>query len=145
MAYKASIVAEHAYKPRPSIGGPHDVVEILRAAGDFEPFEQERFFAILLDHRNHAVGCHLIAQGTLGATLVHPRDVFRAAVRNNAARIIVTHCHPSGDPEPSREDREFTRTLVAAGKLLGIEIIDHVVVGRGYTFASFKARGELES
>jgi DNA repair protein RadC len=102
----------------------------------------ERFFALLLDGR-HRVLCDLVvSQGTLTASLVHPREVFRAAVREAAAALVLVHNHPSGDPSPSREDREVTDRLARVGELLGIRVIDHVVVAeRG--FYSFREAGEL--
>ena len=96
-----------------------------RLIGD-EP--QEAFGAILLDAQHKLIGWREVSRGTLTSSLVHPREVFREAITLNAAALIVVHCHPSGDPTPSREDRAVTERLVAAGKLLGIPVLDHVVV-----------------
>lgn len=104
--------------------------------------EHERFFALLLDSRHCVIGERLISQGTLTASLVHPREVFLPAVRATAAAIVVVHNHPSGDPSPSAEDRVVTRRLDEAGRLLGIRVLDHVVVAeRGYY--SFREAGEM--
>jgi DNA repair protein RadC len=84
-----------------------------------------------------------VSQGTLTASLVHPREVFRAAVQAAAAAVVLVHNHPSGDPTPSQEDHEVTRRLVAAGEVLGIRVVDHVVVADG-GFHSFKESGEIE-
>ncbi len=106
--------------------------------------EHERFLAILLDSRHCVLGERLISQGTLTASLVHPREVFRPALRASAAAIVVVHNHPSGDPAPSGEDREVTRRLEKAGRLIGVRVLDHVVVAeRGYF--SFRESGEMES
>ncbi len=105
--------------------------------------ERERFLAILLDSRHRVLREVTISQGTLTASLVHPREVFRAAVRESAAALVLVHNHPSGDPAPSSEDREVTRRLCEAGQIVGIRVLDHVVVAeRGYF--SFCEAGEME-
>ena len=105
--------------------------------------ERERFLVILLDSRHRVLREVTISQGTLTASLVHPREVFRSAVRASAAAVVLVHNHPSGDPAPSGEDRQVTQRLVEAGKIVGIRVVDHVVVAeRGYF--SFCEAGELE-
>jgi DNA repair protein RadC len=95
---------------------------------------QERFFVVLLDGRHRVMRHELVSQGTLTASLVHPREVFRPALREAAAALVLVHNHPSGDPTPSREDREVTERLVRAGEILGVPVVDHVVVAeRGYS------------
>lgn len=95
---------------------------------------QERFFTVLLDGRHRVIRHALVSQGTLTASLVHPREVFRPALREPAAAVVLVHNHPSGDPTPSREDREITDRLVRAGEILGVPVLDHVVVAeRGYS------------
>ncbi len=97
---------------------------------------------ILLDGRNRVIGESQISQGTLTASLVHPREVFRPAIRSAAAALVLVHNHPSGDPEPSAEDLNVTHRLVEAGEIVGIRIVDHVVVAdRG--FYSFQEHGQL--
>ena len=93
--------------------------------------EQETFLALLLDGKHRLLRAVRVSEGTLTTSLVHPREVFRAAVRESAAAVIVVHNHPSGDPEPSQEDLEVTRRLREAGVLLGIPLLDHVIVGEG--------------
>ena len=94
---------------------------------------QERFLVVLLDGRHRVLRQELVSQGTLTASLVHPREVFRPALRESAAALVLVHNHPSGDPTPSREDREITERLMRAGEILGIPVLDHVVVAeRGY-------------
>ncbi len=104
--------------------------------------KREMFHAVLLDSKNRLVLDLRISVGSLGASLVHPREAFRPAVREAAAAVIFLHNHPSGDPSPSREDREVTRRLQRAGELLGIPVLDHVIVGRD-SYYSFADAGEL--
>lgn len=93
----------------------------------------ESFWALMLDSRGGVIAMHKVAQGTLTACVVHPREVFAHAIRARAAHVIVVHNHPSGDPEPSPEDLIVTENLTEAGRLMGIPVIDHVVVARaGY-------------
>lgn len=95
--------------------------------------QQERFLVLLLDGRHRLIREELVSYGTLTASLVHPREVFRPALRACAAAVILVHNHPSGDPTPSPEDREVTRRLARAGEILGVAVVDHVVVAeRGY-------------
>lgn len=102
--------------------------------------EQEQFRAILLDARNGVISIELISVGTLDSSPVHPREVFKMAVRKNAAAIIVAHNHPSGDPTPSEADVLVTRRLAETGRLLGIEVLDHLVIGDN-RYVSFKELG----
>lgn len=104
--------------------------------------KKEQFHCLLLDARNRYLRGLRVSEGTLTSSLVHPREAFRAAVRESASAVIFAHNHPSGDPSPSREDMELTRRLCEAGKVLGIRVLDHVVVGsdRYYSFAD---EGEL--
>lgn len=104
---------------------------------------QERFAVLLLDGRHRLIRQETVSQGTLTASLVHPREVFRPALREAAAALILVHNHPSGDPTPSPEDREVTRRLARAGELLGVRVLDHVIVAeRGY--CSLREEGLLE-
>ncbi|MEE2641364.1 MAG: DNA repair protein RadC [Planctomycetota bacterium] len=91
--------------------------------------KQEEFHIVSLDTKNRVIASHQITVGTLDASLVHPREVFRAAIKDAASSILLVHNHPSGDPTPSREDISVTRRLESAGKLIGIDVIDHVVLG----------------
>ncbi len=102
----------------------------------------EVFAIVLLSTRHHVVAYHEVSRGTLNSTLVHPREVFKAALLANAAALVLAHVHPSGDPSPSRDDIELTRRLAAAGTLLGIDVLDHIVVGHG-RYASFRELGLL--
>lgn len=100
---------------------------------------KEHFKLILLNTRNRVIRIAHVSTGTLNASLVHPREVFKEAIRHSAASVIIAHNHPSGDTEPSSEDLRITKKLVEAGRLLGIEVLDHVIVGKGRPF-SFKER-----
>lgn len=101
------------------------------------PEKRESFHVLLLDSKNGLMAKTRISQGSLGASLVHPREAFRPAVMAAAAAVIFVHNHPSGDPSPSREDHEVTARLRDAGTLMGIPVLDHVVVAAGgyYSFA----------
>lgn len=101
---------------------------------------REQFVALLLDARNRVLREEQVSVGTLTASLVHPREVFAAAIREGAASVILLHNHPSGDPEPSADDEAVTRRLVAVGELVGIPVLDHLVLGRG-RFVSMLERG----
>ncbi len=92
--------------------------------------KQEEFHIVTLDTQLAPIAHHRITVGTLDASLVHPREVFRAAIRDAASAIILVHNHPSGDPTPSPEDRAVTRKLKEAGELIGIRVLDHIVVAR---------------
>ncbi len=102
----------------------------------------EHFGVVLLDTKHRALKTRLISVGTLDASLVHPREVFREAATGGAAAIVLFHNHPSGDPTPSREDETLTRRLVGAGELMGIEVVDHLILA-DTRYCSFKETGRL--
>ncbi len=102
----------------------------------------ESFFVLLLDGRHRLIAEHEVSRGTLTASLVHPREVFREAIRSAAAALVLVHNHPSGDPAPSREDRSVTLRLLEAGRLIGIDVVDHVIVADAGYF-SLREAGEL--
>ncbi len=104
----------------------------------------ERFLVVLLDGRHRVMGEVVVSQGTLTASLVHPREVFRPALREAAAAVILVHNHPSGDPAPSREDREITQRLARAGEILGVRVLDHVIVAE-QGFCSLREAGDLDA
>jgi DNA repair protein RadC len=114
-----------------AIRGPEDVFRHLHPRLRF--VAQERFLVLLLDGRHRLLHQEVVSQGTLTASLVHPREVFRPALREAAAAMILVHNHPSGDPMPSPEDRAVTARLAQAGEILGVRVLDHVIVAeRGY-------------
>lgn len=111
---------------------PQDVWEELK---DIRDNKKEHFVIFFLDARNQEIKREIISVGSLNANLVHPREVFEPAVRYLAAQVIVAHNHPAGDPSPSQEDSEMTKQLVDAGKLLSIELKDHVIVSKANFFS----------
>ena len=109
----------------------------------FADVDREQFFVFMMDSKNRLIGVNMVSRGTLSVTAVSAREVYKPAIiANSAAAIICTHAHPSGDPAPSREDRACTARLVAAGSILGIRLLDHVIVGDGGYF-SFADEGML--
>jgi DNA repair protein RadC len=115
---------------RPVISSPEDVDGLLR--GRIANLDRENFVAVLLNTKNEVIEFPTISVGTLSASLVHPREVFKPAIRASAAGIVLAHNHPSGKVGPSREDREVTRRLKGAAEIIGIEVLDHVILGDGY-------------
>lgn len=109
------------------IMSPIDVWENLK---DIRDHKKEHFIIFYLNSRNQEIQREIISIGTLNANLIHPREVFEPAVKNLCSHIIIAHNHPSGNSEPSEEDIEITKRLVEAGKILGIEIVDHIVVSK---------------
>jgi DNA repair protein RadC len=118
----------------------HDVYAIY--AGRIEDLPYEEFHVCILDGKHRLESDVLITRGLVNSSLAHPREVFRQAIAENACAVILVHNHPSGDPTPSREDLEITAQLVTAGKVLGITVVDHVIIGRG-RFTSFSEHGIL--
>lgn len=93
--------------------------------------DREHFVVVLLSTKNQVLGTELISVGSLNASLAHPREIFKPCLRRNAASLILVHNHPSGDPSPSPEDIAMTRRLIEAGRIMGIEVLDHVIIGDG--------------
>lgn len=102
--------------------------------------DREHFVVLLLDTKHMVRAVHTVAIGSLDTCIVHPREVFKPAVLANAAAMILCH-NPSGDPTPSQEDLKVTERLVAAGKTLGIEVLDHIILGDGYRYLSLREKG----
>lgn len=115
---------------RPVISSPADVEGLLR--GRIANLDRENFVAVLLNTKNEVLEVPTVSVGTLSASLVHPREVFKPAIRASAAGVILAHNHPSGKVQPSREDREVTRRLCDASEIIGIEVLDHVILGDGF-------------
>ena len=109
---------------------------------ELRDLRKELFLVLLLDGKNRIVRRVQISEGSLNQSIVHPREVFAPAVRESAAAVIFIHNHPSGDPAPSREDREITRRLKEAGDILGVTVLDHIIIGDG-TYYSFVEAGTL--
>ncbi|MGO0063489.1 JAB domain-containing protein [Brevibacillus fluminis] len=123
----------------------------IRTAGDavglFQKFldeaDREQFLLLCLSSKNEPTAIHTVSVGSLSASIVHPRETFKVAFLANASSIIVAHNHPSGDPTPSQEDISLTKTLMQAGDLLGITVLDHIIVGSEGTFVSLKEKGYM--
>lgn len=129
-----------AVAPRRAFAAPRDVAAFLLPR--FSAREVEQFGVVLLDSRHRLVKAQALTVGTLDCSVVHPRDVFRTALEANAASVVVFHNHPSGDPTPSPEDEALTRRLAAAGAVLGVDLLDHLVLADASYF-SFREAGRL--
>ncbi len=129
--FRVSLIRDRSQKAaKNSISGPFDAVKIL---GDYlEGEDREHFVVLLLNTKNKLIGINTVSIGSLDSSIVHPREVFKPAIVGNAAAILLGHNHPSGDTTPSKEDIEVTRRLVAAGELLGIAVLDHIIIGDDY-------------
>lgn len=123
------MMEERGGASRPIVRTPEAAVEILREEARGQ--DVENFWVLLLDIRYRLIrGPQHITRGILDASLIHPREVFREAIRTGSAALVLAHNHPSGDPSPSAEDLRITRQLVQAGKLMDIDVLDHVILGR---------------
>jgi DNA repair protein RadC len=114
---------------KPVIRSPRDAADLLM--DELRYLKKEHFVCLFLNTKNHLIGKETLSIGSLNASIVHPREVFRAAIERCSASLICAHNHPSGDPTPSREDIDITRRLEEAGNLLGIDVLDHIVIGDG--------------
>jgi DNA repair protein RadC len=136
--HKWIMVAERSDDLSVTVHTPEHVARVILGHIAEEPVEH--FHVYHLNTRNRITSYQKVSMGTLNGSLVHPREVYRAAVIEGAAGVIVAHNHPSGDPCPSREDVELTRRLREAGKVLGIELMDHIIVTPEGRWLSFKER-----
>ena len=123
---------------RPTVTSPADAANLLMT--EMSLLEQEHLRLVLLDTRNHVLAMPTIYVGSLNTSVVRVGELFRAAIKENAAAMIVVHNHPSGDPSPSPEDVRVTGQIVSAGKLLDVDVLDHIIIGR-QRFVSLKERG----
>jgi len=128
--YKLALIKESGVEPK-VIRTPDDVERVLEP---LKHYAEEHFVSLHLDCKFHVVGYQIVSRGTVSASLVHPREVFKAALLSNSYALIVAHNHPAGSLKPSSEDIETTRTLIEAGKILGVSLLDHLVVSsNGFT------------
>jgi len=139
--WKTALVREGAIPVEwKQIRSPSDVFNAVR---DYlADADREYFLTLMLSSKNNITGVNVASVGTLNSSLVHPREVFKAAILANAAAVVLVHNHPSGIPDPSNEDLEITRRLVEASKIIGIEVLDHLIIGDG-CWASLKEKGIL--
>ena len=127
-------------KKMKEIRGPEDVVAVV--GRKFRREQREHFLVLLLNARHEVIGRETISIGSLNASIVHPREVFKPAILASAASLVLVHNHPSGDPEPSEEDASISKRLVQVGELIGIGVLDHVIIAsRGVV--SLRARQML--
>jgi DNA repair protein RadC len=122
------------------VRSPKDVAGVMME--ELRYHTQEHFVCLYLNTKNHIIGRETIFIGSLNSSIVHPREVYKEAIRRSSASVICLHNHPSGDPAPSREDIEVTRRLQEAGRILGIELLDHIIIGDGQ-FYSLKEKGHF--
>jgi DNA repair protein RadC len=134
--------SEDTFTKYPKFQNSRELFESFRE--ELSAFDREHFFLITLDSKNRTIGYHTVSIGSLSTSVVHPREVWKSALLDSAAAVIFLHNHPSGDPAPSREDRECTNRLVEASKILGIRVLDHIVFGATdyYSFADAGMLGE---
>ena len=125
-----------------TIHGPEDVAHVLMPRVKHE--QKEHFMLMCLNTKNHVIAVSDISIGSISASIVHPREVFKEALARSAAAIIIAHNHPSGDPSPSREDINVTQRLAKAGKVMDIPLLDHIVLGDN-RFVSLKEKGVMSS
>ena len=137
MRYEVATRPEGPEDP-PSIGSPRDIHSLL--GPEMSALAQEQLRVLLLDIRNNVIGQRVVYQGNVNSSIVRAAEVFRPAVVESVPAIAIAHNHPSGEADPSPEDLLITRKLEQAGELLDIELVDHVVIGRG-RFVSLKERG----
>lgn len=119
-----------------TVRSPRDCAEII--SNFIGSADRENLVVACLDSKNNINALHTVSVGSLNASIVHPREVFKAAILANACSIIVGHNHPSGDTTPSQEDIQITKQLVEAGKILGIQVLDHVIIGDDGDYRSLK-------
>lgn len=131
-------LAEAESQPFQTIHCPEDGAMLVMPRLRYE--NHEHFLVVLLNSKGKVTGIEPVSEGSLNASVVHPREAFAPALLHHAAAILAVHNHPSGDPTPSREDRELTKTLWETGKVMGIPLVDHLIIGDGIYY-SFKEHG----
>ena len=127
---KIQLVRESKPVKEYQIRNSRDVYELVRP--ELETLDREVFLVISLDTKNKVLGLNMVSMGSVSSSPVHPREVFKSAILLNASCIILAHNHPSGDTTPSKDDKVITQRLFEAGKLLGIQVLDHVIVGNKF-------------
>ncbi|GFZ86158.1 UPF0758 protein [Paenibacillus marchantiophytorum] len=131
-------LAKSKHSERVTIRSPKDIADFM--SEDLRYLQKEHFVCLFLNTKNHLLGQETLSMGSLNASIVHPREVFRAAIKRSSASIVCVHNHPSGDPTPSPEDIQITHRLIEAGTIIGIEVLDHVIIG-DQRFISLKEQG----
>jgi len=138
--YRLELVKESSkiYEVESKISSPTDVKNYIEQVFKLSSQAEEVMVMLVLDIKNNVIGAFEVSRGSLNASIVHPREVFKRALLLNGASIILAHNHPSGDPTPSMEDISTTERLVEGGKVLGIEVLDHLIIGNNDSYKSFK-------
>ncbi|MEW9670854.1 DNA repair protein RadC [Ammoniphilus sp. 3BR4] len=131
-------VAKTTPEERWTIRSPEDVAKLMME--ELRYLTQEHFVCLFLNTKNQVIAQTTVFIGSLNSSIVHPREVFKAAIRKSSASVICLHNHPSGDPTPSKEDIEVTKRLMGAGQIIGIDVLDHVIIGDG-RYISLKEKG----
>lgn len=142
--YSVTLVKESAkiYDFKRDIRSPKDAYEVIEKVLQLSSKTNEHLVMMSLNIKNQVIGIHPVHVGTLNASVVHPRDIFQHALLNNAATFMIFHNHPSGNPEPSPEDIAVTKRMKDAGNLMGIELLDHIIIGDG-EFISLNEKGYI--
>lgn len=141
--YKKYLVKVHLVREKTTrslAGSPEEVVKLVKR--ELSKLDREYLVSVFLDNNNKVVGIEECSKGTLSSSPVSAREVFKAAILVNASSLIILHNHPSGECTPSDDDHKVTRMLSEAGRILGIHLLDHIIVGEG-TYTSFKEKGLL--
>jgi len=139
---KVIVVAEEAHDERPRLSAPEDIAALPFLKKELLGSDREQFVCLHLNTKNALISWEVVSVGSLTASIVHPREVFKGAILANAASVILCHNHPSGEPTPSGADAGLTRRLVRAGEMVGIEVLDHVILA-GERHVSMKQVGIL--
>jgi DNA repair protein RadC len=139
---RIQVIKERSFLyPDRKVSSPQAAVKLFL---DFlEDKDREYLMVAYLNTKNEPIAIETVSIGTLNASLVHPREVFKGAILSNANSVMVAHNHPSGDPTPSQEDKVLTERLVESGKIMGIEVIDHIIIGKDEKYFSFNENGLL--
>lgn len=141
--YRVALVKEASASLRVEKMTSPDAVALVLARY-FKGVDREHFAVVMLNEKNIIIGINTVSIGTLNQSLCHPREVFKPAILCNAAGVILSHNHPSGDPQPSTEDRIMTARMKEAGELLGIKVLDHIIMGEGTDHFSFRTETEAK-
>lgn len=136
----AKRLADSTMEAREVITSPQDAADLVLR--ELAGADKEHFMIIMLNTKHRVIGKKVISIGHLSGSLVHPREMFKEVIRRSSAAVIVVHNHPSGDPAPSQEDITVTKRLVEAGELLGIQVLDHIIIGDN-CYVSFREQGLL--
>lgn len=141
--YSLKLVKESSvkYETDKLINSPAAAAEYFKKIFDIGNRPNEIFAILALTAKNKLAGAHMISQGTVNNANVHPREVYKCAILNNATAIVLGHNHPSGDLSPSREDIETTKRLILAGKIIGIDVLDHIIMGDSNNYMSLREQG----